>query len=602
MNASKQSILQYFLRHVENRGEETAAMVKRDGRYHDVSWHEMWVEARRLARGLVQLGAKPGDRICLISGTRLEWATSDIAILAAGCVTVPIYPSNLAEECQYVAENAGSRFIVAENSAQAAKFVEQRDALPEVQAVILIEGDRDADMDASWVRTLAEVHELGGTDDSLLERPMSSLGPESVLTIIYTSGTTGRPKGVVLTHANMIYEGDCVEEVDLVRTSDVQLLFLPLAHVFAKVLEVSWFTVGYIMAFAENMTTIKENMAETRPTLMCGVPRVFEKFYSAVLEQGMAAEGIKRKLFEEAVELSAKNGEAELAGRSLDFLDSLKWAALKKLVFSKIGEGLMATLGGRMRIMLSGGAPLSNKINWFFRDAGLTIVEGYGMTESSAGTTVNLPHENHIGTVGPAVPGTEIRIAADGELLIRGPGVMREYWNNEEATRETLVDGWLHTGDIGEIDPRTKAVRITDRKKDLIVTAGGKNVAPQKIEGLLKIDKLISQAVVHGDRRKFLSALLVVDGEQLQVFAKAHGLTGDYAALSQNPKVRRALEEIVDRANGELASYETIKKFAVAESEFSVETGELTPKLSVKRKVVNSKYGHVFDAFYSDAF
>ena len=599
----EQNLLKYFLRHVDNRGEEPAAMVKRNGRYVDVSWHEIWVEARRLARGLVAIGVQPGDRISLISSTRLEWVTSDLGILAAGGVTVPIYPSNLPEECQYVVDHSGAKVVIAENAEQVAKFIEMRAQLPEVTRVIQLEGALEvADADRKWVMSLAELVEAGGEDDSVLYAPMASLDAESVLTIIYTSGTTGRPKGVVLTHANMLYEGDCVEEVDLVRTTDVQLFFLPLAHVFAKVLEVSWFSVGYIMAFAEDMTTIARNLEETRPTLMCGVPRVFEKFYSAVVEKGREADGIKRKLFDRALELSVRNGEAEDGGEALSFREQLEWKLLKKLVFAKIGAQLGEKLGGRMRIMLSGGAPLSAKINWFFRDAGLTIVEGYGMTETSAGTTVCLPHNNLIGTVGPALPGTELKIAADGEILVRGPGVMREYWNNAEATAETIVDGWLHTGDIGEIDPKTRALRITDRKKDLIVTAGGKNVAPQKIEGLLKVDKLIAQVVVHGDKRKFLSALIVADPDALADFARDRGLPENYESTSQSPELRSAIQELVDRTNAELASYETIKKFAMAERPFGVETGELTPKLSVKRKVVNQRWGHVFDAFYDESY
>jgi long-chain acyl-CoA synthetase len=258
-------------------------------------------------------------------------------------------------------------------------------------------------------------------------------------------------------------------------------------------------------------------------------------------------------------------------------------------------------MGGRMRLMLSGGAPLPKKIAWFFRDADIVILEGYGMTETSAGTTVNLPHNNQIGTVGPAMPGTDVKIAEDGEILLRGPGIMREYWRNPEATAETIVDGWLHTGDIGELDPRTKALKITDRKKDLIITAGGKNIAPQNIENLIKTDKLISQCVVHGDRRKYLSALVTLDQAALEEFAKQHGLTGSYAELCKHPKVRAEVDGILARANKELASYESIKKFEILDHDFSIETGELTPKLSVKRKVVNSKYGHIFDSFYEDA-
>ncbi|HVI03775.1 MAG TPA: AMP-dependent synthetase/ligase, partial [Enhygromyxa sp.] len=437
------------------------------------------------------------------------------------------------------------------------------------------------------------------TGDQLGERG-ATLSPDSLLTIIYTSGTTGRPKGVVLTHANMLYEAKIIQEVDVVRQDDIQLLFLPMAHVFAKVLEVSWLGTGHVLAFAENMNTLKQNLGEVRPTLMAGVPRVFEKFYGAVVEKGTSAEGLKRKLFLKAMELSTKNGELEEKGEKLGLVESAEFGVLKKAVFAKVGEGVMTILGGRMRVMISGGAPLSKKIAWFFRDAGILVLEGYGMTESSAATTVNLPGQNQIGTVGPAAPGTELKIAEDGEILIKGPGVMREYWRNPEATAETIINGWLHTGDIGEIDPKTKALRITDRKKDLIITAGGKNIAPQRIENLVKTHKLISQCVVHGDRRKFISALITLDPEQLPLYAQQNGLTGSYVELCKNPKVRAEVERLISESNAELASYETIKKFEILDKDFSIETGELTAKLSVKRKVVNSKYGHIFDGFYDD--
>jgi long-chain acyl-CoA synthetase len=300
--------------------------------------------------------------------------------------------------------------------------------------------------------------------------------------------------------------------------------------------------------------------------------------------------------------LSQLNGELEEKGEKLGLGRSAEFGLLKKTVFAKVGEGINALLGNRMRVMISGGAPLSKKIAWFFRDAGITILEGYGMTETSAASTVCLPGNNQIGTVGPAMPGTEIKIASDGEILIRGPGVMREYWRNEEATKESIDDeGWLHTGDIGEIDPKTRAVRITDRKKDLIITAGGKNIAPQRIENAVKVHKLISQCVVHGDRRKFISALITLDEQHLTSFAEQNGLAGSYAELSQDPTVYAAVEKVIADANHDLASYESIKKFKILEQDLSIETGEMTAKLSVKRKVVNSKYGHIFDSFYDEA-
>ena len=593
---AKQSLLDLVSDHLDARPDETACLVKRDGSYGPVTWAQLWDQAERVAQALIAIGIVAGDRVNIVSNTRLEWVELDLGILAAGAVTVPIYPSNLPDECLYVSEHSGSRLVFAEDASQVEKFLEVRDQLGEVINVVQMSGEVTAASD--WVMSMADFLALGLEIESKeLDARRATLSPESMCTIIYTSGTTGRPKGVVLTHANLLYEAEGVHEIGLVEQRDVQLLFLPLSHSFAKVLETGWLATGHVLAFAESMSTIKENMAEVRPTVMAAVPRVFEKFYAAVVEKGLAAPGAKGKMFAAAIELSAKKGEAELAGESLGFVESMKFKLLKTLVFAKIHEAVMAILGGRMRAMISGGAPLARKIAFFFRDAEIMICEGYGMTETSAGTCVNRPDNNKIGTVGPPLPGTEIKIAEDGEILLKGPGNMREYWRNPEATAETIVDGWLHTGDIGQLDDEG-ALAITDRKKDLIITAGGKNIAPQRIENLVKTDKLISQCVTHGDRRKFISAIVTLDEAALTEFAKSKGLTGDYATLCKDPIVRDEVERVIASANSELARYETIKKFEILERDFSIETGELTPKLSVKRKVVNSKYGAIFDGFY----
>ena len=581
------------------RPQDTAALVKREGRYTEVSWAQLWADAERVGQALVAVGIAPGDRVSIVSNTRYEWVTLDLGILAAGAVTVPIYPSNLADECLYVCDHSGARLVFCEDRSQVEKLVAVRDRLPQVVVIVQMTGELEGadDRVMSMAELLARGVEVEGP--TLAER-RAGLGPESMLTIIYTSGTTGRPKGVVLTHANMLYEAQAVREIGLLEQADIQLLFLPLAHSFARVLAAGWLATGHVLAFAESMSTIKSNLAEVRPTVMAGVPRVFEKFHAAVVDKGMSAGGLKARLFEAALALSSKRGKLELDGRQLERLDTIKFRLLSKLVFGKIHAAVMETLGGRMRLMVSGGAPLPLEVGWLFRDIRILVLEGYGLTETSAATTVNRPADNQIGTVGPPLPGTEARIAADGEILFRGPGIMREYWRDPEATAESLIDGWFHTGDIGEIDQQTGAIRITDRKKDLIVTAGGKNVAPQRIENLVRSDGLISQCVVHGDRRKYLSALVTLDEAALRELAAQRGLTGDYSALARHPEVRAAVQRIIDRANQDLASYETIKKFEILDHDFSIETGELTPKLSVKRKVVNSKYGHTFDGFYRD--
>jgi long-chain acyl-CoA synthetase len=594
------SILELFLRNAEEHPEATAALVKRGGAYQDVTWRELAEQARAVAAGLVALGVSPGDRVCIVANTRLEWVACDLGILGAGGVTVPIYPSNLSDECQHVCADSGAVAVIAEDAAQVEKLRAERGRLPSVKRVIQLTGAPTGD---DWVMSHQQLVELGkGVSVEELAGRRASLDGDSILTIIYTSGTTGRPKGVMTTHANMLYEAQCLVEVDIVRPDDVQLLFLPLAHTFAKVLEIGWFGTRHIMAFAESMETVKANLLEVRPTFICGVPRLFEKVHAAVVQKALAVGGVKAALFEAACRLSTKKGEAELAGRSLSLADSLVFAALERLVFAKLGAALQQALGGRMRLMVSGGAPLSRAINWFFRDAGITIFEGYGLTETSAGSVVNRPGRQKIGTVGTPLPGTEVKIAEDGEVLLRGPGVMRGYWNNPTATSESIKDGWFHTGDIGLIDA-DGYLRITDRKKDIIITAGGKNVAPQNIENMLKAHSLVSQAVVHGDRRKYLTALVTIDPEALKRFAGEHGLaSASYAELTQHPELSRAVQLVIDDVNARLPQHETIKKWKVLQNDFTQETGELTPTLKIKRKVINDRYRQVFDGFYDEVY
>ena len=604
------SILDFFLKHVEERPTDTAALEKKHGAYQQVTWQSLWDRASEVGAGLVMLGLDAADHACILSNTRLDWCVVDLGILAAGAVTIPIYPSNLSDECAYIIENSEARVVFTEDASQTQKILEVKSQLKE-QLIAVVQMTGSPPTDDPWVKSFADfVGAAKQEHRAALKDRREQLNRDAILTIIYTSGTTGRPKGVVLTHGNMLYEAEVIHEQDVVRPDDVQLLFLPMAHVFAKLLEVAWFATGHVLAFAESINTLKENLTEVRPTLMAAVPRVFEKFYAAVLDKGgtlpatpSPGDRVKHQLFKTSLELSSRNGALEERGEALGLIDAIQFAALKRVVFSKIGAGIMGSLGGRMRIMVSGGAPLSKTIGWFFRDAGITILEGYGMTETAAATTVNLPHANVIGSVGPAVPGTRVRIAEDGEIFVKGPGIMREYWRNPEATAETIDgDGWLHTGDIGEIDPRTSALRITDRKKDIIITAGGKNVAPQKIENLLKNHNLISQCVVHGDKRKYLSALIALDEEQLHSFAEVTGISGDLKAIRESSEVKHAVAAAIQTANGELASYETIKKYEVLPADFSIETGELTAKLSVKRKVVNKKFGHIFDSFYVEKF
>lgn len=594
------SILDYFHHNARQRSGKTAALVKRGGVYQSVTWGEMGADAERISAGLIALGVNPGDRVSIISQTRLEWVTIDMGILGAGAVTVPIYSSNLPDECQHILDDSGAVVVFAETPEQTAKFRAERARLGHVRQIVQLEGDI-AEKDG-WVMTFKAFLEGGRVDKEELAHRASQLTKDSILTIIYTSGTTGKPKGVICSHDNMMFEAEAVAAIDLIRDVDVQLFFLPLAHVFAKLLEVVWIAQAHVMAFAENMGTIKENLAEVRPTVMAGVPRIFEKFYAAVVQKGQSGSPLARQLFGRAMSLSERNAEARAKGKRLGVRDTVKYELMKRLVFAKVGKGLKQSLGGRIRYLVSGGAPLSPKIAYFFQDAGVEVLEGFGMTESSAATCVNRPGRNHIGTVGLPVPGVEVRLASDGELLLRGRGITRGYWNNEAATKEVLLDGWLTTGDVARLES-DGTVRIIDRKKDLIVTAGGKNVAPQNIENLIKTCPIVSQVVVHGDKRNFLSALVTVEAEALKRFATDNNLgDGSYAELSQRPEVFKEVQSAIETFNRQLPSYETIKKFKILEHDFSQESGEMTPSLKIKRKVVNQRYQKIFDAFYEASY
>ena len=595
------SVLEYYLENAATIGDRTAALVKTDGHYRAHTWQQLVDQSRQIAAVLVQAGVVAGDRVSIIAHTRLEWVTADMGIVWAGAVTVPIYPSNLADECQYIIADSGAVVVFSENAGQSAKFIAERARLPGLRRVIQIDGELPAGA-GDWVVSLAAALAAAPVDAAVLEERRRGLNKDSMLTITYTSGTTGQPKGVVTTHDNMIYEAEAVAEINIMSESDVQMLFLPLAHVFARVAEVAWIRLRHVLAFAENMQTLRGNLQEVRPSLMAGVPRVFEKFYSAVVHRGQSAGGLRGRLFSQALRLSEKQGAAELIGEKLHGVDALAFAVLKKLVFAKVGRGLQEALGGNMRLMISGAAPLSPRIAFFFRDAGITLLEGFGLTETSAASCVNRLERNSIGSVGWPVPGTEMKLAEDGELMLRGRGIMRGYWGRPEATQEVLRDGWFYTGDIGQVQP-DGSMRIIDRKKDIIVTAGGKKIAPQKLENLIKTAHLISQVVLHGDRRNFLTALITLDPEALRAWAEEHGLAAiDLTALSQHEAVLQAVAEVMAGFNAQLASYETVKKFKILDHDFSVENGELTASLKMKRRLIAERYRAVFDAFYDDQF
>lgn len=595
------SIYELFQNTVKSRGDRVAAQYKVAGAWRDVTWTEMQTIAKKVAAGLAFLGVNKNDRVSIVSETRLEWVLADVGILGAGAATVPIYHSNTADDCQFIIGDAGSVVAFLEDKAQLEKFRAIRDQVPNLRKVICFTaGDTDPqnDWEMEWDDFLREGEAYLKDHQSEIEARGEELGPDDLLTLIYTSGTTGRPKGTILTHDCMLYEAEMMNQVGLIGHDDLQYLFLPLAHVFAKVIEIGWFATGHVMAFWEkDQKKIVENLAEVRPTMMGAVPRIYEKIHAAVMDKIQHAPGPKGSLARWAIRKGEWAANQEKEGKTPG---GFGWTMAQKLVWSKLEADLSEKFGGRLRFFISGGAPLSTDIAYFFKYAGVKICEGYGLTETSAATCVNLPDSIHIGTVGQVVPGSEVKIAEDGEILIRGRGVMKGYWNREDATKEAINDeGWFHSGDIGMFD-KDGNLRITDRKKDIIVTAGGKNVAPQNLENNLKSKSpLISQVVIHGDQRKFLSALITIDPEALENWnkEKTDGAAFDYRATTQSSDLNNTIQSIVDELNKGLASYETLKKFKILDHDFEI--GEqLTPTLKVKRKLCNDRYKDLFDQMY----
>lgn len=591
------SVYQQFDETVAARGAHVAALVKQDGSWREMTWRELGELARSVSAGLVEIGVQPGQMVAVIANTRLEWCVADLGIIGAGATTVPIYQSSTAADVQYILNDANSVAIFVEDEAQLAKVRAIRREIPSVSKIIAITGRTTGPDEISWEELLEAGRRCLSRRESEVRARSQRITRDDILTLIYTSGTTGLPKGVMITHDNMLYEAEACVEIGLIRADHVQYLFLPLAHVFGKLLEVAWFRTGHTMAFWErDMARIVPNLAEVRPTLVCAVPRIFEKIYARVVDEIRTTAGVRGQLARWGLRQEARAAAAEQQGGR----PGLAWSIARALVFSKLHARLHERFGGRVQFFVSGGAPLSRDIAYFFAHAGVTICEGYGLTESSAASTVNRPDNVRMGTVGRAVPGTEVRIAADGEILIRGRGVMRGYYNRPGPTAEAIDgDGWLHTGDIGAVDG-DGSLRITDRKKDIIVTAGGKNIAPQKIESLIKsANPLVSHVVVHGDRRKFLSALVTVDEEAVRRWAAAQALPGDYESLTQSERLRTEVDAAIRWVNAGLASYETVKAFKILDHDFVV-GDQLTPSLKVKRKLCGERYKAIFDGFYAE--
>jgi long-chain acyl-CoA synthetase len=570
----------------ERYGERTAAIYKRDGDWAELSYDELAQAVSEIGRGLIDLGLAPGDRVALLCTTRVEWSLVDFAITSAGGVVVPIYPTNSPDECAWVAGDSESRFVVVEDAGQAAKIAAVRDRLPHVEQVIAIEPTEGA-------LSVQELRERGRarTPEELADR-VRAVTPEDPYTIIYTSGTTGPPKGCVLTHGNYRSVTRMCEEIDVIEAGEVVYLYLPLAHSYALLIQLLAVDLGAPLAYwSGDPQQIVPDLMAVKPAYLPSVPRIFEKIYTLVTSnndpQKIAAAtklGLKvRRMLEAGEEVPA---ELQAAFDQAD---------------AELFANVRAIFGGNLKQATSGAAPIATDILEFFYACGAPVLEGYGMTETSTVTTTSVVADHKLGTVGRPIPGSEVRIADDGEVLVRGPHVFRGYYGQgDTAAFGAIEDGWLHTGDLGSLD-EDGYLSITGRKKDIIITAGGKNLTPANLENDLKTSRWISQAVMYGDRRPYPVALITLDPEEIVHFARERGLPEDGPSLARDPQVRELIQGVLDEVNANYARVEQIKRFFILDHDLSQETGELTPTLKVKRNVVNELYAEDFERLYSSA-
>jgi long-chain acyl-CoA synthetase len=589
------SLSRLFLNTIKSYPKDDLVLYKEAGEYHPISSNDYFRRVKHFALGLKALGVNPEDKLIILSENSPEWTMTDLANLSIGGITVPIYTSLMPEQIKYIINDSDARIVVCSDLNLWAKVNAVKNGLPKVCDYILLQ-----DNAPDGVKPLPEIFGMGkemdAADPDLFEKLAMSVKPEDIASIIYTSGTTGIPKGVMLTHGNFLSNCEAVAEIIEFSEKDTALSFLPLSHVLERMVTFTYLYKGCTIAYAESTETVAENLLEVRPTVMVSVPRVFEKIYSRVIDNVLSSTALKRKLFFWAVANGRKYGEKKVAGENIPGGLRLKYRLAEKLVFSKV----VARTGGRVRFFVSGGAALSKDIAEFFYAMGLVVLEGYGLTETSPVIAVNTFENLRFGSVGKVIPKVEVKISSDGEILCRGPNIMRGYYNMKEETEEVLRDGWFHTGDIGYLDD-DGFLYITDRKKDIIVTTGGKNVAPQLIENILKTNPYIAGAIVVGDSRKYISALIVPDYDKLKQFARASNISfKTHKELVKNEKIIRFMQEEIDRYTPNLASYEKIKKILLLDRDFEIEKGEMTPSLKVKRNIIEKMYRHEIDSLYEE--